>query len=603
MLLASNLTKSYGSQALFEDVSFTVNRKERVGLVGRNGHGKTTLFRIILGTEQADSGNIALPKGYTVGHLSQHIAFTCPDVLAECCLSLPIHEGSWQETYKAEAMLQGLGFSEEDIAGPPSRLSGGYQIRLQLAKLLLSEPNLLLLDEPTNYLDIVSIRWLERFLQDWEGELLLITHDRVFMDSVCTHTLGIHRGKVRKVEGSTEKLYELIAEAEELYEKTRVGEEKRRRQTEQFIERFRAKASKARAVQSRVKQLEKIETKEKLSEIQTLDFEFRNAPFPGKWLLTSKDISFGFEPGRLLIENLSLAIGKNDRIAIIGPNGRGKTTLLNVLAEEYKPTSGTVTINANTRMGYFGQTNIDRLNSQNTVEEEISSVDLEKHRTVIRSICGAMMFEGDHALKKVSVLSGGERSRVLLGKILMTPANLLLLDEPTNHLDMYSIDSLLDAIDSFEGGLLIVTHSELILHRVATRLVVFDRGEVTLFEGTYQDFLDRVGWSSEDDSNKGPSAAPKSKKEQRQERAESQKLLAPFKKKVAAIEEKIVAQEKRANELNEKLLEISASNDGAAIAEVSRNLHNTGKKIAELFEQLEGAAKALEEKEAELQES
>ncbi len=599
MLLVSSLSKSYGRQVLLDQISFTVNAGERVGLVGRNGHGKTTVFRLILKEEEPDSGNISIPKDYTVGHLSQHLVFTESNVLDECCLSLPLQEGDWKETYKAEAMLAGLGFSAEDLAKAPSELSGGYQIRLNLAKLLLSEPNLLLLDEPTNYLDIVSVRWLIRFLKEWQGEMLLITHDRDFMDSVCTHTLGIHRTKAKKIEGSTEKLYALLAEEEELYEKTRLNEQKRRAHAEKFISRFRAQASKAKAVQSRIKQLDKLEKLDELAEIATLDFQFRSAPFPGKWLMDVRDLTFGFPGGETLIDNLSLAVGKRDRIAIIGPNGRGKTTLLNLLAQEFQPASGTVNVNANTLLAYFGQTNIDRLDTKVTVEQEIGQVDPEKHRTIIRSICGAMMFEGDAALKKVAVLSGGERSRVLLGKLLMTPSNLLLLDEPTNHLDMYSIDSLLDAIDNFEGGMIIVTHSEMILHRVATRLVVFDRGEVNLFEGSYQDFLDRVGWAGESEDG-GPSASvPKSKKEQRQERAEVQRVLAPFKRIVTELEEQIVAEEAKAKSVNEQLLVASANQDAKRIAELSKELHQSGQRINKLFEKLEKASEELKVKESE----
>jgi ATP-binding cassette subfamily F protein 3 len=499
MLLVSNISKSYSSQTLFEDVTFVLNRGERLGIVGRNGHGKSTILRMILKQEEPDSGTITYPRDYRIGHLSQHLKFTESNILDEVCLSLPLLDGCWKETYKAEAMLHGLGFSDEDFMRAPGEFSGGYQIRLNLAKLLLSEPNLLLLDEPTNYLDIVSVRWLKRFLLEWEHEVMLITHDRDFMDGVCTHTLGIHRGKAKKIEGGTYKLYETIAEEEIVYEKTRQNDEKKRKDIEKYIERFRAKASKAKSVQSRVKLLDKMDVVEELGAIEDLDFEFSSLPFPGKWLLTCGDISFSYQPSiGTLIPPISISVGKNDRIGIIGPNGKGKTTLLNLLAGELKPSEGEISYNDNTRLAYFGQTNIDRLKHSLTVEEEIASVDPQKSRTVVRSICGAMMFEGDLALKKVSVLSGGERSRVMLGKILVTPTNLLFLDEPTNHLDMQSIDALMDVIDTFPGALLFVTHSEMILHRIANRLIVFDRNTVSVFEGTYQDFLDRVGWEEEE---------------------------------------------------------------------------------------------------------
>jgi ATP-binding cassette, subfamily F, member 3 len=499
MLLVSNITKSYSSQTLFEDVTFVLNRGERLGIVGRNGHGKSTILRMILKQEEPDSGTITYPKEYKIGHLSQHLSFTESNILDEVCLALPLLDGCWKETYKAEAMLHGLGFSEEDFLRNPEEFSGGYQIRLNLAKLLLSEPNLLLLDEPTNYLDIVSVRWLKRFLIEWPHEVILITHDREFMDSVTTHTLAIHRGRARKIEGGTYKLYETIAEEEVIHEKTRQNDEKKRKEIEKYIERFRAKASKAKSVQSRVKLLGKMEVVDELGVIEDLDFEFSSVPFPGKWLLTCNHASFSYPNSNTeIIPPVDISVGKNDRIGIIGPNGKGKTTLLNLLAGELECIHGEIVYNDNTRLGYFGQTNIDRLDHRKTVEEEIASVDQQKSRTVVRSICGAMMFEGDLALKKVSVLSGGERSRVMLGKILVTPTNLLFLDEPTNHLDMQSIDALMDAIDSFPGAVMFVTHSEMILHRIANRLIVFDRNTVTVFEGTYQDFLERVGWEEEE---------------------------------------------------------------------------------------------------------
>ena len=498
MLQVTNIEKNYGKQTLFDGVSFTINPRERVGLVGRNGHGKSTLFRMILGEERQDSGTITVPSGYTIGHLSQHIHFTEDTVLKEACLALPVNEDYLDETYKAEAILHGLGFTNDDFDRSPSSLSGGYQVRLNLAKVLVSEPNLLLLDEPTNYLDIISVRWLTQFLRAWRNELIIITHDRDFMDGVTTHTMIIHRCKMKKIAGGTQKLYDQLLVEEEIHEKTRQNDEKKRKEVEQFINRFRAQATKASAVQSRIKALARHEKLEKLDEIRSLDFSFRSAPFSAKWLLNAEDISFSFSGnGPKLIDELSVAVGKKDRIAVIGKNGKGKTTLLNLLSNELSPTSGEVRLHPNVKLAYFGQTNINRLNPAMTVLQEIMAVHPEHNHGMARAICGAMMFEGDNALKKVSVLSGGEKSRVLLGKLLVSPANLLLLDEPTNHLDMESIDSLVEAIEVFDGAVIIVTHSEMILNAVATKLIVYDNGIVSVFDGTYPEFLERVGWNDE----------------------------------------------------------------------------------------------------------
>ena len=596
MLKVSGLEKTYGRQVIFDNVSFVINPGERVGLVGRNGHGKTTLFRMILGEEHPDAGVISVPNYYTIGHLSQHIHFTEDTVLKEGCLSLPVSEDGIDESYKVETILMGLGFSVDDFNRNPNEFSGGYQVRLNLAKVLVSEPNLLLLDEPTNYLDIVSVRWLTRFLRAWRDEMIIITHDRDFMDSVTTHTMGIHRCKMRKIAGPTQKLYQQILQEEEIHEKTRINDEKKRSEVEEFINRFRAKATKAKAVQSRIKALEKMEKLDKLSDIRTLDFSFKSAPFPGKWLMSATNISFSYNQNEVpLINGLNIAVGKNDRIAIIGKNGKGKTTLLNLLAGELQPQTGTVQHNQNLNIAYFGQTNINRLTPQKTVEMEIMDAHPDCNRGVARKICGIMMFDGDKALKKVSVLSGGEKSRVLLGKLLVSPANLLLLDEPTNHLDMDSIDSLVEAIEAFDGGVIIVTHSELILNSVATRLIVFDNGKVELFEGTYQEFLDLVGWESEREAEGSrPSNRQNkniNKKEMRRLRAQltedRSKTLGPLQTKIAEREKTIMLLEKDVERESCSLVEASEKGDGEAIAKLSISIHTLNNRIEILFKELE----------------
>jgi ATP-binding cassette subfamily F protein 3 len=606
MIQVNGLFKSYGRQVLFDNVGFTVNAGERVGLVGRNGHGKTTLFRLITGEEHPDSGTITVPNGYTVGHLSQHLSFTGKTVLEEASLGLKPSEDGRDETYRAGAILLGLGFSTDDYQRSPHDLSGGYQVRLNIAKLLVSGPNLLLLDEPTNYLDIVSIRWLAQFLRSWETELMLITHDRIFMDSVTTHTMGIHRGRIRKIEGCTHKLYQQIVQEEEIYEQTRINDERKRREVEQFINRFRAQANKASAVQSRIKALQKKERFDQLAEIKTLDFEFSAAPFTGKQLVAAEDVSFSFD-GRapFLIDRFGISVGKKDRIAVIGKNGKGKTTLLNLLAGEMTQLRGTIVRHQQIKPAYFGQTNVLRLSPEKTVEEEIMDVHPEGSRRG-RTICGAMMFEGDSALKKVSVLSGGEKSRVLLGKLLVSPANLLLLDEPTNHLDMESIDSLIEAIDAFDGAVIIVTHSEMILHAIAERLIIFDGGRVDVFEGSYQDFLDRVGWKDEETrSDRGADVTSRqgNRKDLRRIRAElitnRSRTLGPLQNRIAEIEETIIDLEGEVEANTRALLDASVKGNGNAIRSLSISLNNANGQIDVLFDELaalteEHAAKSRE---------
>jgi ATP-binding cassette subfamily F protein 3 len=605
MIQINNLSKSFGRQVVFDNVTATINSGERVGFVGRNGSGKSTLFRMILGEEQPDSGNVSIPQGYRIGHLSQHIHFTEKTVLKEACLSLRPTEDGIDETYKVKKVLAGLGFSENDLDESPLGLSGGYQIRLNLAKVLVSGPNLLLLDEPTNYLDIVSIRWLCQELRAWKGELVLITHDRDFMDSVTTHTMIVHRCKLRKIQGPTQKLFDQILLEEEVHEKTRINDEKKRKDVEQFINRFRAQANKAKAVQSRIKALQRHERLEKLTDAKTLDFTFNAATFTGKQLLVAETVSFGFEKDDLLIKDLNLVIGRKDRIAIVGKNGKGKTTLLNLLAGELTPMHGAVTPHPATKLAYFGQTNISRLNMANTVEQEIMDVHPDHSRGVSRRICGLMMFEGDDALKKISVLSGGERSRVLLGKILVSPANLLFLDEPTNHLDMESIDSLVEAIEAFDGAVVIVTHSEMILHAVAERLVIFDDNKVNVFEGTYQDFLDRVGWKDETSVAGASEMKPKTekgmnRKDLRKMRAEiitnKSKALNPIQKRMTETEHKIEKLEKRVENNTAALHDATQKGLGVDIQTLSKDIYDSQQKIEALFDELAKLTEEFEKK-------
>jgi len=497
MIQVDGLSLAYSGEYLFEDASFTLEPKERCCLVGKNGAGKSSLFRLLTGKEKPDKGTIAMRKNYTIGILDQHIVFSEPTLIEEAALGLRPDEEDC--IYKAEMILFGLGFSEEDMDRSPKEFSGGYQLRLHLAKVLISEPDCLLLDEPTNYLDIVSIRWFTEFLSDWKGEFILISHDREFLDSISTHTMGIHRKKVSKVKGGTIHFFEQIMQKEEIYEKTRQNLEKKRDHLQGFIERFGAKASKATQAASKQKALGRIPVLENLKNLYQLDFQFNEAPFYGKKMLEAHDVSFSYlpNPKEPLIEKFSLTVEKGERVAFIGKNGRGKSTLLRLLAADLLPNQGEIKRSENLEIGYFGQTNIDRLHPRHSVEEEIAAANPKLSFTQVKAICGLMMFTGDKSSKLNSVLSGGEKSRVLLGKIIAIRCNLLLLDEPTHHLDMESIEALIDAIEDFSGAVIMVTHSELILKRmVLDKIVICHEGKQELFLGTYEEFLEKKGWGS-----------------------------------------------------------------------------------------------------------
>lgn len=509
MIELINIKKSYPTQDLYQDLNLRLNKGDKVGLVGRNGTGKSTLFKLILGEEQADSGDVTTPKNYKIGALKQYFDFTEKTLLEETALALS--EEDIYNIYKAEKILFGLGFSEEDLQKDPKSFSGGYQIRINLAKLLLTEPNMLLLDEPTNYLDIISIRWLREFLKNFDGEVILITHDRDFMNSVCTHTMGIIRKDAFIIAGNTEKFFEQLLANEEHHEKQKIAQDKKIKELEEFIAKNKARAATANLAQSKVKILEKMDIIEDIEYERDLNFEFNYKDTSAKYLLEVKDVSFGYEKDKLLFKDINFALNKGETLGIIGKNGKGKSTLLNVIAGELKALSGTIDFHPSTVFGHFGQTNINHLNQKNSIIEEIQSVNNKIAESTIRNICGIMMFSGDNAKKKISLLSGGEKSRVMLGKIIAKDVNLLLLDEPTNHLDIESINALKDAIKEFKGSTIIVTHSEELLRELCSSLIIFSNETADYFNGTYDEFLEKIGWGDDIDDKKPTKTDSKSK--------------------------------------------------------------------------------------------
>ncbi len=611
MIEVYDLTKTYGKQLLFEKASFNILQGERIGLVGRNGHGKSTLLRIIIGEEASDEGSKNIPSNYKIGYLRQSIEFTEETVLAEACKGLSSEDA--EEIWKVEKILMGLGFTEEDFNKSPGILSGGYQMRINLAKVLVSEPDLLLLDEPTNFLDIVSIRWLESFLKTWKSEFIIVSHDRNFMDSVVTHIVGINRGKIRKIKGNTGKYYSSIVKDEEIHEKRRINEDKKRKQIEEYINTFRAKARRAKSVQSSVKRLNKMGKIDKLENIQTLSFSFNSVPFRAPSLMEAKKISFSYDREEpYLIKGFSLLVERGDKICIAGANGKGKTTLAKMLAGVMNSVKGEIRVNPQVMVSYYEQGNTAKLNDGMTIEEEILLSHPGKHKTEVRNICGAMMFSGDDALKKISVLSGGERSRVLLAKTLLKPSNLLVLDEPTHHLDMESCSALFDAVERYEGASIIVTHDEYFLHKVATKLIIFLDNRIIVFPGNYSEFLEQIGWDTGDvlDVAKKAAqgvkpAASGNKKEERRQRAQELALrrekLGPLEKRIDTLEADIVSGEKEEKVLTGELVKSSEKQDVQAITRFSKELNEVKVKIDSLYDELDNVMSEYEKVKEELE--
>ena len=621
MISIKNITKRYITRELFSDVSFDVLAGERVGLVGRNGHGKTTLFRLITGEETPDEGKIFMPNNYSIGYLEQHLEFTRPTILEEGCQGLRLDDIGAE--WKLGKVLSGLGFSKEDFSRSPSEFSGGFQMRIALAKVLVSDPNMLLLDEPTNFLDIVSIRWLEKFLRSWKGELMVISHDRDLVDNVTTHIVGIHRGMIRKMRGSTGKYYAQLKADEILHEKKRTEDEKERKRMMEYINRFRSKASHAKGVQSSIKKIEKMDKMDKLEEIHTLSFSFNYEPFRAGQIMDVNDLTFSYngkEP--YLISGLNFTVNSHDKICVVGKNGKGKTTLLKLLSGRLKPVNGSIKTHTAALPAYYEQANTADLDGELTVEEEISKGNAFINKSRTRAICGAMMFPGDDAEKRVKVLSGGERSRVLLGKLLVAPSNILFLDEPTHHLDIESCQAMMDAVRDFEGAALVVAHDEHFLNEVATKLIVFKNDRVFLYPGTYQEFLESVGWDEDDDTKPAAKmeevlpampqpaspAQPKTVAEERgvkrhgskiarKARAEfnamKKKVLKPLEEKINSLESEIVSYEDDVKVLNGEIAKDNKKGGLGAIrrSEIARELKDLVEKIDSYYDQLDATMK------------
>ncbi len=588
MIQLINISKNFGKQELFSNLSFKLNSGNKMGLVGRNGSGKSTLFKLILGEETPDLGEVLIPKGYKIGTLKQYLVFTEGTLREEAALAL--EEDMKYDVYRVEKILFGLGFTQDDLEKDPLSFSGGYQIRINLAKLLVTEPNLLLLDEPTNYLDILSLRWLKTFLKAFEGEVILITHDRDFMDAVVTHTMGIVRKNLRVIAGDTHKYYEQLRSSDELHEKQKISQDKKVKELEDFIARNKARASTAALAQSKVKQLEKMDLLDDLDYDSTLEFNFNYKETPAKVLIDVKNLSFGYTPENILFKNISFVLEKGERLGIIGKNGKGKSTLLNTIAGELKAVEGEVHMHPSTAFAHFGQTNIARLHPTSTVLDEIHSANTKLSAQTIRGIAGAMMFSGDSADKKVSLLSGGEKSRVMLGQILAREVNALFLDEPTNHLDMDSIEALTKAIENYDGSVIVVTHSEELLRRVCDRLIIFTRNGAEYFDGGYDLFLEKMGWEEEEEDRvkqKPKSSFKDNKKAKADLIRDKNKIISPIKKKIEKLEVSIIKSEETLASHQKKLLEASNKGDTFKIIEFSKLVSLEQKEVEKMFELLE----------------
>ncbi len=595
MIRAHGLWKSFGSQVLLRDVSFAVNAHEKVGLIGRNGHGKSTLLKMIQGLTWPDRGEVHIRDGQLLEAVDQHITFQCETVRAEACLGL--REMDLGQDWLAAKILYGLGFTEADQHLHPRSFSGGFQVRINLARALLSKPDIMLLDEPTNFLDITSLRWLEGFLQQWKGTFMLVTHDRTFMEAVVTHTMAIHRAQITKVPGGPQKLKSHLEVSETIHEKTRLNQEKKDQKTKEFIKNFRAGARSAGLVQSRIKMLAKKSKLPKLPPIRPIRFQFLSDDFPADSVIRASSLRFAYEPtSPELLHGFDLTIKPHDRIAIVGPNGRGKSTLLQLLTGQLQPDSGTVKTNKDAQVGYFRQMHHALEGAERTVFEALRAASATHTDQDIHKLCGHLMFEGDKRYKPLKVLSGGERSRLALGRLMLRPYHLLALDEPTNHLDMESCDALGTALQDYDGAVICVTHDEALLRSFAQSLIVFDDGHITHFRGTYDHFLKTKGWTDPESgqltpATPTPTTTPKVDYAQAKAR---KRHLRPHERAITTQEKIVEKLEAEEADLNEQIAEAQRKGQVLKIGDLSIAIADKARQIESAFAELENLHAQLE---------
>ncbi len=623
MLSINNVSFYFGSRALYEDASLHIKPKDKIGLIGANGTGKSTLLRLISGEYQPDKGNISRSGDCTIAFLNQDLlSYQTDDSILSVAmqaferqnfLQAKIDEillkmetdysddllnklaayqaefealGGYSMQSQAEEILEGLGFKTEHLQQPLSKFSGGWRMRVMLAKMLLQKPALLMLDEPTNHLDLPSIEWVEEYLVNYEGAVIVVSHDREFLDNVIDITAEIAQQKINLYSGNYSFFVEEKALRKELQQNAYENQQAQIRQTERFINRFKAKASKARQVQSRVKQLEKLDLIDAvIDENARVNFRFTFEQQPGRIIMELDNISKSYGDLHLL-DRTSINIERGDKIGLIGANGKGKSTLLRILSG-MEGTEGERKEGYNLRMSLFAQHQLESLNLDNTLIDELKECGSDKNEMQLRGVLGCFLFSGDEVFKKIKVLSGGEKSRVALAKTLISSSNFLLLDEPTNHLDMMSVNILIQALQQYEGTFVVISHDRHFVANIANKIWYIEDKEIKQYPGTYDEFvywLESNGKSIQTLDNQ-----PKKDKKEKpsiptpvseSEKENKQKQLKKTQKELAEVEQQISQLEKKAKGFEGELALPSVYSNPTKLAEVTTQYNDVKKQIS-----------------------
>jgi ATP-binding cassette subfamily F protein 3 len=648
MLTVSKISKAYNARYLFSDVSFTVGVKDRIAIIGQNGTGKTTLFEIISGNISPDSGFVSLRRGTSIGYLRQDIKPTSPQRLLDevTSASADINDlahkirllqeelaaekdeeniasllrdlgelqsefestGGYHAEHQAEVILSGLGFRESDFPRHLTEFSGGWQTRVELAKLLFLNPDLLILDEPTNHLDLETIRWFEGYLKGYRGAVLVTSHDRAFLNNIARKIIAFERDEVIFFNGSYDD-YVLTRQKElEIRQAMAKRQELKVRKEMRFIERFRAKNTKATQVQSRIKRLEKMARVVVPRSTKKISFTFAEPRRGGHNIITLEGVSKSYG-ARTVYCGLNLMLHRGDKAALVGPNGAGKTTLLKILAGVLPFEKGTRKLGHNVTVSYFAQYYIELLNPANTIIDEIRQVAPDEPEQRLRGLLGAFLFSGEDVYKKVAVLSGGEKTRVALARMLSRPANFLLLDEPTNHLDIPSREILTDALQAYSGTICLITHDRTLIREVANTIIGIQDGKIQVFPGSYDDYLylkeREVGLGGIDNSetliSRNISGGSPTKNVQRWRRTFAADLrnkyyrqMAPVKNRIAEIEVELSHLSQRVKEIEALLADPDHYSNGRKVVETNREYRALKENIETLTTEWENLTAASE---------